>query len=334
MAASERRVVDFEPGDAVDGVLLLKDRELRRTPKGDVYMACLLGDRSGTIDGRWWKATEESIRALSPGCFVEIAGKVQRYRGKLQLIVDEMERVEASAELFESLMPTTAEDIDGMWDELVEIMSSLKNRHLRRLVESFLADETLVERFKRAPAGTKLHHAVVGGLLEHTLQMLRLARAAAAIYKEAVREDILLTGVFLHDIGKTAELTSGGAFSYTVRGNLVGHIGIGVAWIEQRADELARTTGEPIPRLLLDLVEHLVISHHGSRDRGSPKPPMTREALLLHALDDLDTRMAMARETLAAEHDPTADFTHYHRVLDAVLFNLPPVLPGDEPEQD
>ena len=330
MERERRQIRDVQPGDAVEQVFLVQSKDLRRTTTGAVYVACRLSDRSGTLDARWWQATQERFDAIPEGGFTRIKGRAQSHRGQLQLIIDEMTPVEMEAASLVDFLPSTDGDIEAMWAELQEHLRAVENVHLRRLVEKFLSDDELMGRFKCAPAATQMHHNVVGGLLEHTLAIVRLSRAVSTVYGEALNRDLLLVGAFLHDIGKTEELQVDSSFSYSDRGNLVGHMASAVIWIQQKADAIALELNAPFPAQVIDLVQHLVLSHHGSRERGSPKLPTIPEALVLHALDDLDMRIHMARSAITNERDSRGSFTSYHRQLDVKVYKHSLELPDDE----
>lgn len=324
---------DLRPGETVDQVFLIQGKDLRRNAAGALYAACRLCDKSGVIDARWWQATEERFAAIADGAFVKVSGRVQSHRGQIQLIIDDIEAVELAETELRDFLPSTERDIEAMWAELVDHLGGISNAHLRRLVDKFVGDEALVAKLKSSPAATQIHHNTVGGLLEHTLDIVRLARAITSVYGDALNRDLLLVGAFLHDLGKTEELEVEGAFSYTDRGNLVGHIASAVIWIEQKADAISEERGEPFPDQIRDLVQHMVLSHHGAKERGSPKVPMIPEALVLHAIDDLDMRVHVAREAIETDQDPSSSFTPYHRILDARLYKRSTVLPGDgDPE--
>lgn len=299
-------------------MFLLRDRELRRTATGSTYVACLLGDRSGTVDARWWKATEKTVDATPARGFVRVKGHAQNYRGQVQLIIDELEVADESTFDVGDILPRTERDIEELFSDLLACLDDIEGGALRDLVTAFIEDEVLMDRFKRAPAGAQLHHAMVGGLLEHTLSITRLCRAAALVYGERLNRDLLLAGAFLHDIGKLDELDPEGG--YTNRGNLVGHIALGTMMIQEKAAHVAAQRGEPIPAKVIDLLQHLIISHHGSREKGSPRLPMIPEAFVLHALDDLDAKLDMACGAIERERGTGAAFTRYFRPLDVKLF--------------
>jgi 3'-5' exoribonuclease len=220
-------------------------------------------------------------------------------------------------------------NIEEGWSELLEILRSVRDKHLRLLIRKFVEDPAIVAAFKKSPAAMQMHHAYVGGLLEHTLGIARAAKALLPLYPR-LNADLVLTGVFLHDIGKTAELSGGLSISYTDRGQLVGHITIAAMWIADRARQVAEETGEAFPAHLVDVLQHLVLSHHGSHEYGSPKLPCTPEAFFLHHLDNLDAKVWMTTHAIDTDADPEASFTSYNRSLATRLYKkLRP-----EPDED
>jgi 3'-5' exoribonuclease len=323
----ERRIGELKSGDTVEQLFMVQSKDLRRTASGSMYVACQLADRTGTIDARWWQATEAAFESMPGHGFIRVKGRAQSHRGVLQLHIESLEAVADGDAALADFWPASSRDPDEMWAELRSLLSSVENAHLRRLVDAFLDDSDLVARFSRVPAGTTMHHSVVGGALEHTVNVVRLAAAVAVVYGDALNRDLLLVGAFLHDIGKAEELTTDSGFRYTDRGNLVGHIAVAAAWVQRKAEDVARATGVAVPSLVVDLVQHMILSHHGTRDRGSPKPPMIPEALVLHAIDDLDTRLEMMRAAIAQDRDPAASFTAYHKALDVKVFKKSKELP-------
>lgn len=312
-------VSQLRPNETVDQIFLVRDKDLRTTKTGGLYVQCTLGDRSGTITGRMWQATESIYESIPVGGFLQIKGRIEDYRGTLQLIFDACMPVGEAKVAVGDFIPTTTQDVEAMWTELLAILRTVQDKHLRLLVKKFVEDSEFVAAFKAAPAAMQMHHPFVGGLLEHTLGVARAARALLKLYPK-LNADLVTTGVFLHDMGKTAELVAAPAPGYTERGQLVGHITIAAIWLEKKADRIAEETGEPFPPRLLNVLQHMVLSHHGIHDYGSPKLPMFPEAIFLHYLDDLDAKMFMTVRDIETDHDAQADFTAYNRTLERRLF--------------
>lgn len=310
-----RRFVDqLRDGDSFDDIYLATDKQLRANRNGAPFIQVQLGDRSGSIVARFWNAGENVFRTFDNGDFVQVEGKVQLFQGALQAIVEHIERADAKMVDTQDFLPKTDQDIPKLTEKLRNYMLRLGNPHLRALAECFLMDDDFVRGFTTAPAGVKLHHAYIGGLLEHTVGMMEMAEKLLPHYPGTDR-DLVLLGLFLHDAGKVRELSYLRAFGYTDEGQLLGHIPIGVEMVTEQAAKVADLTGEPFPRELLVRVKHMILSHHGTLEHGSPKVPMTPEATLLHCIDSMDTKMHMVlRELKDDRNNPTA-WTPYNSNL-------------------
>jgi 3'-5' exoribonuclease len=228
-------------------------------------------------------------------------------------------------------MPHTEKDVDQMCARVFEICGSIQNRHLAALIQAYLDDEQLMNNFCRAPAAMNFHHAFVGGLLEHTLNAMEVADAVCKFYPKLNR-DLVVAGIFLHDLAKTWELSYENAFSYTDGGQLVGHIVKGAIWVEQKAEQAEKMLGEKIPRQLIDLIQHIILSHHGEPEFGAARVPSTPEAIAVHVIENLDAKLMMALtltrgETAAAE----SNWTDWQKAFNGRLFR-PDVAPASDEE--
>jgi 3'-5' exoribonuclease len=262
---------------------------------------------------------------------VKVRAEVCRYNGRLQLNLEKL-RI-ATADEFElaDYVPHTRKDVEELWSALVRSVDSFSNLSLRALVRSFLDDPVFAAAFREAPAATRLHHAWLGGLLEHVVSLVGICELAAQHYPE-INRDLLLTGAILHDIGKLEELSWGTSFDYTLQGQLVGHITMGIAMIEKK---LATLPGFP-PELRM-LVEHMVLSHHGKLEFGSPKLPMIPEAVLLNYLDDIDAKMHTMRsefERHEAQGGEAGEMTDWVRSMDRPLLNTATFLKPKSPPEE
>ena len=289
-----------------------------RKGSGGQYLALVLGDKTGTFEARMWEEFAEAIETCGEGCYVKVQGQVSKYQGKFQITVSKM-RSAAESEVetadFQAVSAYPAEEMDA---ELRAIVADFKDTDLQRLVLSFLDDPEIGPAFREAPAAKVLHHAWIHGLLEHVLGLVRLLLAVAPFYPEANR-DLLVTGAILHDIGKVRELSWGRNFSYSLEGQLIGHISIAQGMVREKVKELA-----PFPDKLRVLVEHMILSHHGKYEYGSPKLPMTPEAMLLSAVDDLEAKFAaMRREFAGAEAagKKPGETTEWVRSMERNLFD-------------
>lgn len=310
-----RRTVDqLRDGTELDDVYLVADKQVRVNRNGAPYIQLELRDRTGGISARLWNAGDQVARGFDPGDFVHAAGKVQLFQGALQVILTSVEREEAGKVDLSDFLPQTDKSIPQLMDRLRGYLFKLGNPHLRALAECLLMDDQFVRQFAACPAGVKLHHAYVGGLLEHVVTMMDAAERLLPLYP-FVDRDLLLMGVFLHDAGKVRELTYGRAFGYSDEGQLVGHLAIGVELLTTAALKVPDLTGEPVPRELLLRLQHMILSHHGTLEWGSPRVPMTPEAMLLHVIDMMDTRMhQVARELKEDKNNPSA-WTPYNHNL-------------------
>lgn len=287
------------PGETIDDIYIVKDPILRSTSRGDLYIAMYLSDRTGQLNGRMWQATETIYKAIPKPGFVHVQGRSELYQNNLQVIVNSISVVDASKVTIDDFLPRTAKDVGRMFKEVKEMVGRIENPQLKALVEEFLADDELMEKFCNAPGAMKLHHACIGGLLEHTHNILRVAIAVLPFYPQ-VQADLVLAGVFLHDIGKTEELTYDMAFSYTDSGQLIGHIAKSLLMINQKAAALS-ARGVRIDQEVLDMLGHIVLSHHGAYEFGSPKLPATPEAFMVNCIDDLDAKVSQVTEAIDEE---------------------------------
>lgn len=265
-----------------------------------------------------WDNVSECIPLFEQGDVVKVRATVCRFDGRLQLKVDRMKRAPQGEFDLGDFLPKTTKDVDAMWLELAKHVSSFNDPHLKALLTRFLEDEEISAALRDAPAAKGMHHAWIGGLLEHIVSLLGIADLAAGHYPE-INRDLLLTGVVLHDIGKLRELAWKTGFSYTIEGQLLGHITIGIGMVEKKLESLP---GFP-PKLRL-LVEHMILSHHGQYEFGSPKLPMIPEAVLLHYLDDMDAKMQTIRSELersVAQGRPADQFTDWVRAMERSLLN-------------
>lgn len=312
----QRFVNELKPGDAVNDLFVLAEKILGHKKDGAPYLSLTLADKTGRIRGVVWDEVEPISAAAAAGDFVRVQGKVSEYRGGLQVVVKAMSEASGQADAADFL-PAARRDPEQMFHRLRTLCESLESEPMRGLLAEFWQDAGFVDRFKRAPAAKKMHHAYIGGLLEHTLSLALLADRVAGHYS-GIDRDLLIAGAVLHDIGKVHELTYDSRIDYSDEGRLVSHIVIGVRMIEQK---LAAMPSFPAGTALL--LKHMVISHHGSRDLGSPEPPKTLEAVLLNYLDEIDSKINGIREFMDSQ-DPDADWTGYHRLLERFFYKKKP----------
>ncbi|MBK7404375.1 MAG: HD domain-containing protein [Phycisphaerales bacterium] len=325
---SRRYIKDLGPNERVEGIFTINNAQLGKTRQDKPYLRCLISDKTGEVSGRMWSIEEALFRKLPTEGFVWLEGETQPYQGELQLIIHSIERTEPSAEQMRDLLPTTTGDIEAMFAEVATILGSLRHPGVRALGETYLEDEALMTAFRAAPAAKSMHHAYLGGLLEHTLNLLRLARAVCPLYPK-LNQDLVLMGLFLHDLGKTRELAYDRAFGYTERGELIGHIVEGAIMLHDKSQQMMATKGLRLPPGALTVLQHIVLSHHGVPEYGAPKVPMTPEALLVSMLDNIDAKMAMAitaaRPDEAKAYDLGGNFTERLWALDTKLYRPDPL---------
>ena len=310
---ARRFVQELVDGDAVDDVFLVVDKQLRANRNGNLYIQLDLGDRSGTINARMWNAGEPLFRSFDNGDFLLVKGKVQLFQGSLQLIANTLEKHDSSRVELTDFLPHTKHDISKLLDRLKTAMRKMADPHLRALAETYFIDDAFLRAFARCPAGIRVHHAYVGGLLEHVVAMLDVAEKVLPLYPE-VNRDLVLMGVFLHDSGKVRELSFERNFAYSDEGQLLGHLTIGIEMLADKARQVPDLTGEQFPAELLLRLKHLILSHHGDPEFGSPKIPMTPEAVALHAIDLMDSRLHIAVREVADDRGESA-WTPYNAAL-------------------
>ncbi len=314
-----RFVQQLADGENVEEVFLVSDKQLRANRNGNLYLQTDLRDRSGVINARLWNATENQFRTFDAGDFVRARGKVQLFQGTLQIILSGLERIEPDQVELTDFLPHSEQDIGVLLQKLKDALRKLGNPHLRALVECFLMDDRFVRDFCHCPAGVRQHHAYVGGLLEHVVNLLDGADRLLPLYP-GVDRDLLLIGVFLHDCGKVRELSYRRAFAYTDEGQLLGHITIGVEMVTEKAAQVPQLTGEPFPHELLLRIKHMILSHHGQLDFGSPVLPMTPEAIMLASMDNLDAKVHTFTRDIREDRNATSAWTPYSQSLQRRLF--------------
>ncbi len=307
----------IEPGQAVDDIFLVKEPILRSTTRGDLYIAMYLCDRTGQLNGRMWQATEAIYNALPKPGFAHILGRSEIYQNNLQIIVNNISIVDTSKVSLDDFLPRTTKDTDKLFKEVKDVLGRIKNSQLKAIVDEFLADDELMKKFRTAPAAIKIHHNYLGGLLEHTHNTLNVAVAILPFYPQ-VQDELVLAALFLHDIGKTEELVYDIAFSYTNTGQLLGHIAQALLMIKQKADGL-EDKGKKIDQNTMDSLNHIILSHHGQYEFGSPKLPATPEAFLVNYIDDLDAKLNQVKSAIDGE-SPDSDWTSWQKTLETKLY--------------
>jgi 3'-5' exoribonuclease len=304
--------------DQVESQFLVRDKITAMAKNGKPYLTLKLMDRTGEIEGRVWDRVDELTALFEKDDFVRVQGKASVYLGKMQLVVQQLEKVAEREVDLADYLPVCPRPVEEMIAELRSLAGSLETPHFRALMAEFLEDEEFLRLYAKAPAAKAIHHVYLGGLLEHSLAVARLAEDICRHYP-GVQRDLLITGALLHDIGKVSELSYERSFAYTDSGKLLGHIVIGVEMIEERLRRLPE-----FPPAAGTLLKHLLLSHHGQYEFGSPKRPKTLEAVILNYLDDLDSKINGIRTHFEREPDSADGWTGYHRIYDRYFFKDSP----------
>ncbi len=319
-------VNQLEPNRVIQTTFLVHSKEIRQKKGGELYLSLLLADCTGELDAKMWDNVAEVLDAFERDDFVQVKGIIQIFHNKPQMTIHKVRRMDESEIEVTDYFPASKRDAAEMWRELRTIVAGMTDPHLKSLLDAMLDDEEIARRYRRAPAAKQIHHAFLGGLLEHVLSVCGLAKATAAHYAN-IDYDLLLTGAVLHDIGKIYELNYERGFSYSNEGQLIGHISIAMRMI---ADKLR---GLPdFPPLVRALVEHMILSHHGRLEFGSPKVPQFPEALLLHYLDDLDSKMEAMRALIENDRQVDGCFTGYNAILERSALKKERYLHPPKPE--
>lgn len=326
---NEKTISEFAEGDAIEGFYALRDANLSTTAAGKPYIRLVVADKTGTVPGNVWDATPELFRSLTVNGVVKIRATVETYRGALQIRVSKIRTAAEGEADPQQLLPVTPADLEALERDLDALLASVFDPDYARLLRAFFDDPAFRKGFFHAPAAKENHHAYLGGLAEHTLSLCRIAEAFCQATTTPLNRDLLLAGTLLHDVGKIEELGTGASIEYTDRGKLLGHLIIGTIWVEERAAGLA-----DFPAEKKHLVQHLILSHHGRFEYGSPVLPKTPEALALHHIDNLDAKTVAARRLIDGDAGGASNWTARSWMLETQLYKGPgmevPVDPSDE----
>jgi 3'-5' exoribonuclease len=322
MTRTHQRIATLEDRTYVEGVYSIVNPQLAQTRANKPYLKCVVRDASGEITARAWSFEEAQFEQIANAGFVFLRGNTQAYQGQVQLIIEQIEPREVTPEEMLELLPSTTKDIGEMFARVAELLRSLGHPAMRALAEQYLSDERLMEDFRRAPAAMSVHHAWIGGLLEHTLQMMEVADRILPLYP-ALNRDIVLFSLFAHDLGKTVELDWERGFSYTTEGQLVGHIVRGAIWLQIKAAHAAKV--EKLPGETLRVLQHILLAHHGLPEHGAAKVPATPEAVFVANLDSLDAKSQTAITSARREFAGGGEWTEKVWALDTKLYRHDPL---------
>lgn len=318
-------VSELAPKQLITSVFLVQSKDVRQKKDGSPYLSLGLMDKSGELDAKMWDNVGDVLDSFDRDDFIKVKCETLLYQNRLQLSIHKLARVPDGEVDLADFLPASKRDPEEMFAELMGLIGGITNPHLQALLRGIFADAETAAAYKRAPAAKGIHHAWLGGLIEHVLSLAALAKYTAAHYP-IIDQDLLMAGVILHDIGKISELRYERSFSYSTPGQLLGHIQIGVNLVEAQARAIP---GFP-PKLKM-LVEHLILSHHGQLDFGSPKVPLFAEAVLLHHLDNLDSKMDAVRGALEKDRASASEWTPYVYSMERALLDKAKFLAEAEP---
>jgi len=307
-------ISSLKEGDWVDGTFLVAAKQIMIAKNGGMYLSLKLADKTGEVDGKLWDNAEEVAGRFEKEDFIRVKGVAANYQGMMQVKMKTVEKVEDSKVDLANFLETSPRNIDEMIKDLSAVAAGVKNKHLNQLMISFLADKVFMDAFRRSPAAKALHHNYIGGLLEHIVELIALARDVAKHFP-GIDMDLLTVGAFLHDIGKVRELSVRKSIEYTTEGRLLGHISLGY---EMLAEKIKAIPG--FPDELTMLLKHIMLSHHGEYEFGSPKRPKIQEAIIVNYLDDLAAKISNFRATLKKENVEAGDWTYYSKMHDRYLY--------------
>jgi len=319
LASGEQRRVfisEFVPGQEVEGIYLVQEATMRSAKNGSKYVQASFCDRSGMVPVRHWDATDKDFEAYKAGAYIRVRGRIETYQNRQQMIAFKVTVADAALVKAEDFLPVSARGLPEMEKEFEALLASFKDPDYKRLLESIFGDAKVRAAYLKGPAATNLHHAWVHGLLEHVLSACQTAESVCQ-QRPFLNRDLLIAGVLLHDIGKIEELDAGPGFSYTDTGRLLGHIALGALLVERNVIKL-----KDFPQVKRDLILHLILSHHGEREHGSPVTPCTPEAVALHHIECMDAKVQGIRSLIEREEAAgnAGPWTEFSRMVDGRVY--------------
>jgi len=316
---SRRFIAQLGENETLDEVFLVAEKQLRANRNGNLYLQVRLTDKTGSMTGMMWNSNDRVYASFETGDYLRVEGATQVYNGNLQVILSHVEKTVREKVDEADFATLTTDDVERLLTALTQRLRALGNHHLRNLAECFLADEELMGKYSTAPAGIKLHHAYKGGLIEHVISLMDLCASVGAHY-DVVDTDLLVMGAFLHDVGKIEELSFERELSYTDAGQMIGHVVQGVGILDAKVRQTEALSGEPFPQELHLRLQHMIVSHHGEYAYGSPKLPMTLEAIALHFLDNLDSKIQSVTQIIHEDVNADSNWTSFNPALGRKLF--------------
>ncbi len=314
-----RFINQFSERENIDQIFLVADKQLRANRNGNLYLQLRLTDKTGSLSGMLWNASDNIADSVQTGNYLRVVGTTQLYNGQLQMIVTRIEPADPRLIDDQDFITVSSEEIERLAARLATLLRGIQNVHLRNIAEVFLADDDFMRKFTAAPAGIKNHHAYRGGLLAHVVSLMDVCRAVCPLYPE-LDADLLLVGAFLHDAGKIDELTYDRELAYSDAGQLIGHVVLILGTLDDKIAEAENMAGEKMPTELVLRLKHLILSHHGEYEYGSPKLPMTLEAIALHLLDNLDAKLYSVAQILKEDAGGESSWTSYNQALGRKFF--------------
>lgn len=305
---------DLQEGQKITSTFLVKSKDIRKKKNGGDFLMMSLSDRTGNITSMMWENFESVVDSFTSNNFVEVRGIVYRYNNTLQIKAHRVRKVPEESVDLKDFIRSGEADVDALFLEMMETVDTISNKYMRELLGEIFSDKSIVEKFKKSPAAKVIHHAYIGGLIQHTVSILRLCKDVAKRYPR-VNRDLLFAGAMLHDIGKIDELSYDKTFDYSDEGRLIGHIVISC----QLVDRFIRKI-EGFPRELRNLLLHIIVSHHGSYEHGSPKRPKCLEAFILYYLDDLDAKIEALQDFIDKDSVLEGNWTNFNKNLGRYLY--------------
>lgn len=313
-------VKDLSDGVNVNEVFLLADKQLRANRNADMYLLATLRDKTGVVNGLMWNVVESKMQHISTGDMVHVKGKVQLYQGGLQMIINFIDLAPESSYDAEDFQVEPQANVGVLLERLKELMASIKSPKLLALATCFMEDKAMVDDLCSAPAGVKAHHAYQGGLIEHVVSMCEVAERLCDHYPKLNR-DLLLLGVLMHDLGKVRELSWDPTLTYTDEGQLLGHMNIAIEILNEKLMMVrAELGGETLDEEDILRLKHMILSHHGQLEFGSPRLPMTPEAIVLHYIDNIDAKLHEFTRSIEDDMNKDSAWTPYSPRMERKLF--------------
>jgi 3'-5' exoribonuclease len=306
-------IKDLQPGTEVEESFVVRSKDVRQRRGGGPFLAGTLGDKTGEVAALVWENVEQLGKILDVGAVVKVKGQVQRYNNRLQVVIRRATRVPED-QIDETLyVRSSSVDVDLLWRRLTTLIEGVQNKHLKQLLFRVISEPEVADGLRISPAARGMHHAFRSGLLEHTVSMATMGLELARHY--SANADLVVAGCVLHDLGKIWELDISSSIEYTDEGRLLGHLTMEVLFVDRLISEMSEFPDE-IRRQLL----HILLAHHGRYEYGSPRRPKTPEALLVHMVDNLDSKMAGMMEAINADGDPEAAWSPYSKILDRFIY--------------